>query len=235
MGVFFISWELWQQMSFCLAAAIAVVFFIGYVKLCWTNRYLKRQEALDDEKRIRSSQMRKSGLSSRRDMEVPFGVRAIESGVTVDGIWICNTSVPFRTGNPNANFQPSATNSNSAAERGDGREETSLKGTIDDRPHGRPVSGSNSAVENQHSSNQAHQPPHVSAQSHSHTPRVYQPPPPRRMGHTRSNSWQESQPHVSGASSIDSRDGPDLRSSSRPRTSFSAGSRKLHKSPPRPT
>lgn len=261
MGVFFVSWELWQQMTFvsvlavsllslfpsslrnrrptkepntnqCLASAIALVFFIGYMKLCWTNRYLKRQEALDDEKRIRLNQMRKSGLSSRKDMDVPFGIRAIESGVTVEGIWICNPSIPFRTGNPDAKVQPPTVHSNAAIGHGDGREEASQKGTTDDRLHERHVSGGGTWIaENRHSSDQAYQSARVSAQSQAHTPRTYRPPHPQRIGHIRSNSWQESQAHVPEASPAGSRDAPGMHSSSRPRTSFSGGVTKLHKSP----
>ncbi|KAK3394584.1 hypothetical protein B0H63DRAFT_51194 [Podospora didyma] len=87
-GIFFVSWELWQQMTFVLAMAIVAVFCAGLVKLWWTNRLLKKQEILDEEKRARLQEMRRSGLSVKRANDIPFGVRAIQSGVEVDGIWI---------------------------------------------------------------------------------------------------------------------------------------------------
>lgn len=90
---FFASWELWQQMTFVLAMGIALVFLIGLMKLWWTNRHMEKIEQLDAEKQERTFQMRRSGLSadtrrSRLDREIPFGVKAIESGAEVDGIWV---------------------------------------------------------------------------------------------------------------------------------------------------
>lgn len=51
---------------------------------------MKKQEVLDEEKKARIEEMRKTGLPlpMKRANQVPFGVRAIQSGVEVDGIWI---------------------------------------------------------------------------------------------------------------------------------------------------
>jgi hypothetical protein len=108
-GMFFTSWDLWQQMTFVclpttpalelrivwltltpqvLAMAIVAVFCAGLGKLWWNNRLMKKQEALDEEKRARVEEIRKTGLPMKRGNQVPFGVRAIQSGVEVDGIWI---------------------------------------------------------------------------------------------------------------------------------------------------
>ncbi|RNJ61191.1 hypothetical protein D7B24_000044 [Verticillium nonalfalfae] len=98
MASFFISWELWQQMTFCLGAAICLVFAAGYWKLCWTHQYVKKQEAVDEERRTHDLEMRKSGLPAMNQVtEIPFGVRAIQSGIQVDGIWISSHSLPTET------------------------------------------------------------------------------------------------------------------------------------------
>lgn len=90
---FFASWELWQQMTFILAMGIVIVFLIGLMKLWWTNRHMEKIEQLDVEKQERAAQMCRSRLSadrrrSRLESEIPFGVKALESGAEVDGVWI---------------------------------------------------------------------------------------------------------------------------------------------------
>lgn len=51
---------------------------------------------VDEEKRIKIQDLRQSGhiIESPRNHEVPFGVRAIQSGIQVDGIWISQQNTP---------------------------------------------------------------------------------------------------------------------------------------------
>lgn len=59
------------------------------------NRILKKQEVIDEEKRVRIQELRQTGhIVESTKTDVPFGVRAIQSGIQVDGIWISNTSTP---------------------------------------------------------------------------------------------------------------------------------------------
>ena len=76
--------------------AILAGFGIGYGKLAWRNRLVKKQEQLDEEKRIKIQELRMSGqhIEARKIRDVPFGVRAIQSGIQIDGIWISKTNTP---------------------------------------------------------------------------------------------------------------------------------------------
>ncbi|KAK7924590.1 hypothetical protein PG985_006644 [Apiospora marii] len=91
---FFVNWELWEQMTFVLAVSIVLVFLAGLLKLWWINRSVRKHEILDEEKRSRLSEMRKSGLPVGKKADIPFGVRAIQSGIQVDGIWISRPGTP---------------------------------------------------------------------------------------------------------------------------------------------
>jgi hypothetical protein len=72
-----------------------IVVAVAYGKLFWTNRYLKKHQIIDEEKRARAQELRNSGqLVENPKNDVPFGVRAIQSGIQVDGIWISNSNTP---------------------------------------------------------------------------------------------------------------------------------------------
>ncbi len=51
---------------------------------------------MDEEKRMRIQELRKSGplVETAKSHEIPFGVRAIQSGIQVDGIWQSNPATP---------------------------------------------------------------------------------------------------------------------------------------------
>lgn len=75
---------------------IVAVFCLGVGKLWYNNRIMKKQEILDEEKRARFTEMRKAGVpvATKRGADIPFGVRAIQGGVEVDGIWISRPATP---------------------------------------------------------------------------------------------------------------------------------------------
>ncbi|KAF3007212.1 hypothetical protein E8E14_007126 [Neopestalotiopsis sp. 37M] len=99
---FFTNWELWQEMTFVLACSIVLVFFAGLGKLWWINRSVRKHELLDEEKKSRMTEIEKVGIPAKRRADIPFGVRAIQSGIEVDGIWIS------RPGTPNSQLPPAA-------------------------------------------------------------------------------------------------------------------------------
>jgi hypothetical protein len=67
---------------------------MGLVKLWWSNRAIRRLEIIDEEKRARISLMSRCGIENMRAPGIPFGVRAILSGVEVEGIWISRPNSP---------------------------------------------------------------------------------------------------------------------------------------------
>jgi len=56
---------------------------------------MRKQAVIDIEKRAHIVAMRKAGVTTRdRPGEVPFGIRALQSGVEIPGIWIAPPSSP---------------------------------------------------------------------------------------------------------------------------------------------
>ena len=54
---------------------------------------MRKLEKLDAEKHARRSDVSYCGIDAWKIEEIPFGVRAIQRGVEVDGIWISRSDV----------------------------------------------------------------------------------------------------------------------------------------------
>ena len=55
---------------------------------------MRRHEIIDEEKRARLSLMSYCGIANMRTPEIPFGIRALQSGIEVEGIWILRPNSP---------------------------------------------------------------------------------------------------------------------------------------------
>jgi hypothetical protein len=96
---FFNSWELWQKMTFVLACGIVVTIFLGLLKLWYDRNKLRKYSKVDKGKLAATPEMLESQPVQQVHAEemkddIPFGVRAIESGIEIDGVWISRTNTP---------------------------------------------------------------------------------------------------------------------------------------------
>ncbi|KAH9827104.1 hypothetical protein Tdes44962_MAKER03073 [Teratosphaeria destructans] len=95
---FFMGWPMWEKLTFVLACAIFVTVACAAVKLAYNHYRLRKFTTLEREKREQSlhrqmsQRQRPRGEAAAND--VPFGVRAIESGVEVEGVWISRPNTP---------------------------------------------------------------------------------------------------------------------------------------------
>ncbi|KAL8839088.1 MAG: hypothetical protein Q9170_001870 [Blastenia crenularia] len=95
-----------------------LVVFAGLIKLAHTHWKLRKYTALA---RTRAAQKEEEGLQRvpsavrrKKGNDVPFGVRAIESGIEVDGVWISRSNTPANStpGSPalSADAEPTVQN-----------------------------------------------------------------------------------------------------------------------------
>ncbi|KAF1930943.1 uncharacterized protein M421DRAFT_90721 [Didymella exigua CBS 183.55] len=96
---FFNSWALWQKMTFVLACGIVVTIFLGLLKLWYDRSKIRKYSKVDKGKQAATPEMLESQpvqLVQADEMkdEIPFGVRAIESGIEIDGVWISRSNTP---------------------------------------------------------------------------------------------------------------------------------------------
>ncbi|KAL9120217.1 MAG: hypothetical protein Q9187_003231 [Circinaria calcarea] len=104
---FWTSWALWEKMCFVLGCAIVLTILAGCVKLVHKHRQLRRYTAIAAKKKEEQQEIQHAAQLQRgRGVPIPFGVRAIESGIEVDGVWISRTNTPSSTrpGSPTASI-----------------------------------------------------------------------------------------------------------------------------------
>ena len=81
-----------------LACAIVLTIFIGLIKVAFDKNKLRKYSKVDKGKRAQSPEMLEAQpvTQAREETkdEIPFGIRAIQSGIEVDGVWISRTNTP---------------------------------------------------------------------------------------------------------------------------------------------
>ncbi|KAK3720426.1 hypothetical protein LTR37_003838 [Vermiconidia calcicola] len=94
---FFSGWPTWEKLVFILACAIVVTVFLGCLKLAYTDWRLRKYSAVAEREKQEQTMHRQMSQRTRRSgrsEDVPFGVRAIESGIEVEGVWISRANTP---------------------------------------------------------------------------------------------------------------------------------------------
>lgn len=81
-----------------LACGIVVTIVIGFIKLAYDKRKVRKYSKVDKGKRAQSPEMLEAQpvtqANDETKDEIPFGIRAIQSGIEVDGVWISRTNTP---------------------------------------------------------------------------------------------------------------------------------------------
>ncbi|KAF1831493.1 hypothetical protein BDW02DRAFT_47719 [Decorospora gaudefroyi] len=95
---FFNSWALWQKMTFVLGCAIVLAIGLGFIKLSYDRYKIRKYSKVDKGKKAQTPEMLEAQpvtqpTEDTRD-EIPFGIRAIQSGIEVDGVWISRSNTP---------------------------------------------------------------------------------------------------------------------------------------------
>ncbi|PWY81948.1 hypothetical protein BO70DRAFT_429476 [Aspergillus heteromorphus CBS 117.55] len=78
---FWLGWPLWQKLSFVLACLLALVLLYSFGVLAYNRQAMKKYAAAEARQRAEMQPM------LTETSEIPFGARALERGIQVEGIW----------------------------------------------------------------------------------------------------------------------------------------------------
>ncbi|KAF3483246.1 uncharacterized protein GIQ15_02570 [Arthroderma uncinatum] len=95
---FWTDWELWEQMCFVLGCLITLVLLYGTGVHIYNSWRIKKIGAAEALKRSREEE-----TVGTKDLDlIPFGSRALESGIEIEGIWVSRTNTPHASPIPAA-------------------------------------------------------------------------------------------------------------------------------------
>ena len=86
-----------------MGCAIVVIVMAGATKVGYTHWQLRKYSALAEKER-RGQMVQRQMSQRRRHDEVPFGIRALEHGLEVDGVWFSRPTTPEGSHRKNSNI-----------------------------------------------------------------------------------------------------------------------------------
>ncbi|KAK4560296.1 hypothetical protein LTR86_005490 [Recurvomyces mirabilis] len=90
---FFTTWQMWEKLCFFLGCAVVAIVVAGATKVVYTHWRLRNYSVLAEKDR-REQMVQRQMSQRRRHDEVPFGIRALEHGLEVDGVWVSRPTTP---------------------------------------------------------------------------------------------------------------------------------------------
>ncbi|KAJ5827354.1 hypothetical protein N7447_004117 [Penicillium robsamsonii] len=90
---FWVDWVLWEKLSVVLAMLIGLVLLYAFCVLGW-NRWMMRKYAAAEAKEPEEEP--EMYLMLHND-DIPFGARALERGIEVEGIWVSDPNTPIQS------------------------------------------------------------------------------------------------------------------------------------------
>ncbi|KAL3460710.1 hypothetical protein BJX64DRAFT_177178 [Aspergillus heterothallicus] len=82
---FWKGWALWQKLSVALAFLLALVLVYSFSVLTYNRRKIRRHA--NEEANQRAEEEAEMGEVGSEATDIPFGARALEKGIEVEGIW----------------------------------------------------------------------------------------------------------------------------------------------------
>ncbi|KAL3480233.1 hypothetical protein BJX99DRAFT_220963 [Aspergillus californicus] len=94
MSTFWKGWALWQKLSISLAFLLLLVLVYSFTVLTYNRRKIRKQAAAEEKER--AEQEAESNEAGSEASEIPFGARALEKGIEVEGIWTMKRPDPVK-------------------------------------------------------------------------------------------------------------------------------------------
>ncbi|KGO78088.1 hypothetical protein PITC_041190 [Penicillium italicum] len=93
---FWVDWELWEKLSVVLALLIVLVLLYAFCVLGWNRWMMSKLAETEAKEREREAEV----YPMLHKDDIPFGARALERGVEVEGIWVSPTQSPCQPATP---------------------------------------------------------------------------------------------------------------------------------------
>ncbi|KAJ5926575.1 hypothetical protein N7516_008348 [Penicillium verrucosum] len=90
---FWVDWELWEKLSVILAMLIALVLLYAFCVLGWNRWMISKYAATEAKEREAEAEV----YPMLHKDDIPFGARALERGVEVEGIWVSDPNTPTQS------------------------------------------------------------------------------------------------------------------------------------------
>ncbi|KAJ5348686.1 DNA recombination/repair protein RecA monomer-monomer interface [Penicillium brevicompactum] len=88
---FWVDWQLWEKLSVMMAALIGLVFTYGLCVLGYNKWKMRRYAVTEAKEQEEEAEM--DPMLHKDD--IPFGARALERGIEIEGIWNSNSNTPI--------------------------------------------------------------------------------------------------------------------------------------------